>query len=110
MSTEAEEPIGWNVRSWSFDEARWVDGRLSRSIREYRNRHGVRRYLVATERHQPLRDVEKRAGMYCAAIANRARILNYTEDDQTLRVPRWAPLPANTQGLPASPVEDLPLS
>ena len=94
LSDEAEEPIGWDVRSWSFDEARWMDGRLSRSLREYRNRHGVRRYLVATERRKSLREVEKRAGMYCAALADKTRLMNYTEDDQTLRVPWWAPLPA----------------
>ena len=94
VSKEAEEPIGWNVRSWSFDEAQWVEGRLKRSLREYRNRHGVRRYLVDTERRKPLREVEKRAGMYCAALAGMTRLMNYFEDDQTLRVPRWAPLPA----------------
>lgn len=93
LSDEAEEPIGWSVRSWSFDEARWLEGRLSRSLREYSNRHGVRRYMVATERRQPLREVEKRAGMYCAALADKKRLIDYTEDDQALRVPWWAPLP-----------------
>ena len=93
LSAEAEEPIGWDVRSWSFDDARWVEGRLSQSLREYKNRHGARRYLVATGRGEALLEVEKRAGMYCAAIASRARILDYNEEDQTLRAPRWAPLP-----------------
>ena len=91
---EADEPIGWNVRSWSLDEARWVEGRLSRSLREYTNRHGVRRHLVDTGRRRPLLAVERRAGMYCAALASRTRLVNYASDERTLRVPRWAPLPA----------------
>ena len=93
-SKEAEEPIGWDVRSWSFDEARWVGGRLNRSLREYRNRHGVRRYLLNTERGKPLREVEKRMGIYCMARARNQRLISYSAADQTLRMPRWAPLPA----------------
>lgn len=93
-SKEADEPIGWKVRSWSFDEAQWMDGRLNRSLREYSNRHGVRRYLVDVGRRKPLREVEKRTGIYCAALARKIRLMNYREDDQTLRVPWWAPLPA----------------
>ena len=94
VSKEAEEPIGWNVRSWSFAEAQWVEGRLNRSLREYTNRHGVRRYLVDIERRKPLREVEKRAGMYCAALAGKTRLMSYSEEEQTLGVPWWAPLPA----------------
>lgn len=94
LSKEAEEPIGWDVRSWSFDKSQWVEGRLSPSLREYRNRHGVRRYLVDTGRREPLREVERRMGIYCAALAANLRLMQYSEDDQTLRVPWWAPLPA----------------
>ena len=91
---EVDEPIGWDVRSWSLDEAGWVDGRLSRSLREYTNRHGARRHLVDTGRRRPLLEVDRRVGMYCAALVGRKRLVNYSEAEQSLRVPWWAPLPA----------------
>ena len=94
VSTEADEPIGWNVRSWSFAAAQWVEGRLHRSLCEYSNRHGVHRYFVDTGRRKPLREFERRAGMYYAAQSARIRLINYSQDHQTLQVPRWAPLPS----------------
>lgn len=93
VSTEAEEPIGWHVRSWSFAHVQWVDGRLHHSLREYSNRYGGRRYLVHTGRRKPLREMDRRAGMYCAALAARKRLIKFSEECQTLLVPRWAPLP-----------------
>ena len=93
ISSEVDEPIGWDVRSWSFEEACWVEKRLYRTLREYKNRHGVRQYLVDTGPRHLLRAVEKSAGMYCAALARKARLMHYSEDNQTLRVPWWAPLP-----------------
>ena len=90
---EADEPIGWNVRSWSFAHAQWVARRLHRSLREYSNRHGARRYFVDTGRRKPLHEVERRAGMYYAARTTRIRLITYSHSDRTLQVPRWAPLP-----------------
>jgi hypothetical protein len=89
----AQEPINWSVRSWSFEDARWVDERLARTVREYSNRHGVRRYLVDLGK-AGLREVEKRASVYCAAFCKGARIVRYSCEDRRLQVPRWAPLPA----------------
>ena len=104
-----EEPINWDVISWSFREARWVAGRGDRTIREYSNRHGMRRYLLNVDRDDSLREVEKHTGMYCAALIRRERIVNYSHTEQTLRVPVWAPLPAEharaaclARGVPAS--------
>ena len=104
-----EEPINWSVRSWSFRNARWVLDHEDRTIREYANRHGRQRYLVSTDRRQSLREVERRAGMYCAALVRREHIVKYCNMDRALRVPRWAPLPAEharaaclSGGLPGS--------
>ena len=104
-----EEPINWAVSSWSFREARWVPGRGDRTLREYSNRHGMRRYLLNFDRSDSLREVEKRTGMYCAALIRRERIVKYSHREQTLRVPIWAPLPAEharaaclARGVPAS--------
>ena len=88
-------PRNWDVRSWSFRDARWVDGRLHRTVREYANRYGVRRYLLKREPRAPLVEVEKRAGMYCAALFANAPIVQYSRHEQSLRVPLWAPLPAD---------------
>ena len=89
-----EEPINWAVNSWSFRESRWVPGRGHRTLREYSNRHGMRRYLLNLDRSDSLREVEKRTGMYCAALIRREHIVKYLYREQTLRVPIWAPLPA----------------
>ena len=104
-----EEPINWAVSSWSFREARWVPGRGDRTLREYSNRHGMRRYLLSVDRGDSLREVEKRTGIYCAALMRKERIVNYSHRDHTLRVPIWAPLPAEharaaclARGAPAS--------
>lgn len=88
----AQEPINWSVRSWSFQSERWVSERLDRSVREYTNRHGVRRYLVHTGK-RGLREIEKRTSVYCAAFVRGARIARYSHKDRRLNVPRWAPLP-----------------
>ena len=88
----AVEPINWAVRSWSFHDAQWVPERLNRTVREYSNRHGVRRYLLGLGRHG-FREIEKRAAIYCAALVRRERIVNYSYGDRALRVPFWAPLP-----------------
>lgn len=92
-SQPAEEPINWPVRSWSFQHKKWVNKRLERTVREYSNRHGVRRYLVHTGK-TGLREIEKRASIYCAAFTRGVRIVTYSHDERQLRVPRWAPLPA----------------
>ena len=104
-----EEPINWAVNSWSFRETRWVPGRVDRTLREYSNRHGMRRYLLNVDRDGSLREIEKRTGMYCAALVRKERIVNYSHRDRTLRVPAWAPLPAEharaaclARGVPAS--------
>ena len=89
-----EEPINWAVTSWSFRETRWVPGRGDRTLREYSNRHGMRRYLLNVNRDGSLREIEKRTGMYCAALMRKERIVNYSQGERTLRVPVWAPLPA----------------
>lgn len=88
----AMEPINWSVRSWSFQEEKWVNGKLERTVREYSNRHGVRRYLVHTGK-AGLREIEKRTSIYCAALVRVARFVRYSYDDSSLHVPRWAPLP-----------------
>ncbi len=88
----AEEPINWSVRSWSFQDEKWVNERLERTVREYSNRYGVRRYMVHAGR-SGLREIEKRASLYCAAHMRGARIIHYSHEDGSLRVPRWAPLP-----------------
>jgi hypothetical protein len=62
------------------------------TVREYSNRHGVRRYVVDVGR-AGLREVEKRASVYCAALSRGVRIVRYSYEDRHLRVPRWAPLP-----------------
>ena len=104
-----EEPINWAVSSWSFGETRWVEGRGERTLREYSNRHRMRRYLLNVNRDDLLREVEKRTGMYCAALVRKKRIVNYSHRDHALRVPVWAPLPAEharaaclAGGVPAS--------
>lgn len=89
----AQEPINWSVRSWSFQDARWVDEKLARTVREYSNRHGVRRYFVDVGK-TGLREIEKRTSVYCAAFCRGVRIVRYSYEDRRLRVPRWAPLPA----------------
>ena len=89
-----EEPVNWAVNSWSFREARWVPERGDRTIREYRNRHGKRRYLLNFDRNNSLREIERRTGMYCAALIRRERIVKYSHGEHALRVPVWAPLPA----------------
>ena len=87
------EPINWEVRSWSFGETRWVSGKLTDTLREYSNRHGATRYLHAIGGRE-LREIEKRAGIYCAALLRRARIVRYSAPERLLHVPLWAPLPA----------------
>lgn len=89
----ATEPINWAVRSWSFKDAKWVPERLDRTVREYNNRHGVRRYLVGLGRRQGYREIEKRASIYCAALLRSERIVRYSCRDRSLCVPLWAPLP-----------------
>lgn len=88
----AQEPINWTVRSWSFQDERWANERLERTVREYSNRHGVRRYLVDVGK-AGLREIEKRASIYCAAFVRGVRIVRYSHHERRLRVPRWAPLP-----------------
>ncbi|MGO9930428.1 MAG: hypothetical protein ACLPV8_01220 [Steroidobacteraceae bacterium] len=89
----AQEPINWSVRSWSFQDESWVNERLKRTVREYSNRHGVNRYFVHAGR-SGLREIEKRASVYGAALLRGARIAHYSHENRSLRVPRWAPLPA----------------
>jgi hypothetical protein len=91
-SQPAQEPINWSVRSWSFQDERWVDDRLDRTVREYSNRHGVRRYLFHAGK-AGLLEIEKRVSVYCAALVRGARIVHFSNEDKRLRVPRWAPLP-----------------
>lgn len=88
----AQEPINWSVRSWSFHDNRWINERLDRTVREYSNRHGVRRYFIHSGK-SGLREIEKRASMYCAAYLRGARIVTYSHGDRRLRVPLWAPMP-----------------
>ena len=104
-----DEPINWTVRSWSFRGAQWVPEREDRTIREYTNRHGRRRYLLSSDRGRSLREVELRPGIYCAARLRRAQIAKYDNIEGALRVPVWAPLPAEqaraaclSGGLPCS--------
>ncbi|HXG98431.1 MAG TPA: hypothetical protein VNJ06_15110 [Gemmatimonadales bacterium] len=92
MGQPAQEPINWSVRSWCFQHERWVHERLERTVREYRNRYDVRRYLVHVGR-TGLREIEKRASIYCAAFVRHARIVRFSQEGRCLRVPRWAPLP-----------------
>ena len=104
-----EEPINWSVRSWSFRDAQWVAERDDRTLREYTNRHGRRRYLVGTDRGPSLREVERRSGMYCAAFLRGVQIAKYDNKEDAFRVPVWAPLPPAharagclSRGLPGS--------
>jgi hypothetical protein len=87
-----DELINWSVRSWSFKDENWVNERLERTVREYSNRHGVRRYFVHAGK-PGLREIEKRASVYCAALVVGARVVHYSHHDRILRIPRWAPLP-----------------
>lgn len=88
----AQEPLNWSVRSWSFQDERWLNERLDRTVREYSNRHGVRRYLVQAGK-MGLREIEKRASIYCAAFVRGARMVTYSHHERRMRVPLWAPLP-----------------
>lgn len=88
----ALEPVNWLVRSWSFQQKRWVAAKLDRTVREYSNRYGVRRHFVHLGR-AGLREVEKRSSFYCAALLRNARVVRYCHEDRSLHVPRWAPLP-----------------
>lgn len=90
---EVAEPVNWSVRSWCFRVADWVPERRDRTVREYTNRYGVRRYLVGGGRRRPLREVEKRSAIYCAAMLQSRRLAAYSYDTLQLRVPLWAPLP-----------------
>jgi len=90
---EASEPVNWSVRSWCFRMADWVPERRDRTVREYTNRYGIRRYLVGGGRHRPLREVEKRSAIYCAAMLQNQRIASYSYDTRELHVPVWAPPP-----------------
>ncbi|WP_434425944.1 hypothetical protein [Nannocystis pusilla] len=87
-----QEPINWSVRSWSFQDEKWVNDKLKRTVREYSNRHGVRRYMVHAGK-LGLLEIEKRASFYCAAVVRGARIVRYSHKDKSLRAPLWAPLP-----------------
>ena len=87
-----QEPINWSVRSWSFHHAEWVGETLDRTVREYSNRHGVLRYFVHLGR-PGLREIEKRAAVYCAALVRGVRLVDYSSEERSLRIPRWAPLP-----------------
>jgi hypothetical protein len=91
-ATKTSEPVNWMVRSWSFDDRRWIPDRMNYTVREYANRHGIRRYLLSTGRFE-LREVERRASIYCAAFIRGDRFACYSCSDRCLRVPRWAPLP-----------------
>ena len=91
-ATKTAEPLNWAARSWSFDDGQWVPERLNNTVREYTNRHGVRRYLLSTGQSE-LREVERRASIYCAAFIRGNRFARYSCSDRCLRVPRWAPLP-----------------
>jgi hypothetical protein len=91
-SAPAVEPINWSVKSWSFQTEAWVVGKLDRTVREYKNRYEVRRYLVHLGR-LGLREIEKRAAVYCAASVRSTRLVRYSCEDRSLRVPLWAPLP-----------------
>lgn len=90
---EVAEPVNWSVRSWCFRVADWVPERRDRTVREYTNRYGVRRYLVGGGRRRPLREVEKRSAIYCAAMLRNQRLASYSYDTWELRVPVWAPPP-----------------
>lgn len=92
FAKEASEPINWMMQSWSFDDAQWVPKRLDRTVREYRNRYGVRRYLLSLGRHRLL-EIERRHAIYCAALVRGVRFVRYSHRDKALYVPRWAPLP-----------------
>jgi hypothetical protein len=87
-----EEPINWSVRSWSFQDEKWIAYKRVRTVLEYSNRHSVRRYFVHLGR-SGLREIEKRSSFYCAALLRNARIVRYSHHERSLRVPRWAPLP-----------------
>jgi hypothetical protein len=91
-SKPAQEPINWSVRSWSFEENRWVNDRLERTVREYRSRHGDMRYLLHAGK-PGLLDIDKRTSVYCAALVRGARIVRYCRQNKRLHVPTWAPLP-----------------
>lgn len=88
------EPIGWMARSWSFSRLDWIDGLIARTVREYRNRFGVNRYLVHTEADE-LREVDRRVALYCAASQRAKRIVKYRPSQRCLAVPVWAPLPSD---------------
>ncbi len=92
-AAEAAEPINWSVRSWCFRVADWVTERRERTVREYSNRYGVRRYLVAVGRRRALREIDKRSAIYCAALIQNEKIALYSHSTRALRVPHWAPLP-----------------
>ncbi|MFN7970779.1 MAG: hypothetical protein U0166_00255 [Acidobacteriota bacterium] len=86
------EPINWSVRSWSFEDRRWVSEPLERTVREYTPRHGDRRFMVHAGK-LGLREIAKRESMYCAAILQGARFARFSCAERRLRIPRWAPLP-----------------
>jgi hypothetical protein len=89
---EVPEPINWTVRSWSFADENWVADRLPRTVREYSNRYGARRYMLHLGR-SGLRELDKREATYGAALVSGIQLARYSRERGRLRVPRWAPLP-----------------
>jgi hypothetical protein len=106
-SKEAEEPINWNVHSWSFEERRWTTGRQDRTARQYENRHGVRRYFLASGRGRLL-EMERRHAVYAAALVSSRPLAHYHSIEERMFVPVHAPLPVEyaralclSRGVPA---------
>jgi hypothetical protein len=87
-----EEPINWSVRSWSFEQAEWVSDRLGSTVREYSNRHGIKRYVVVCGEAK-MRLLAKRESFYAAAFVAGVKCLRYDSNERKLMVPWWAPLP-----------------
>lgn len=88
----AQAPINWTLRSWSFHRRDWVCEKLEKTVREYSNRFGVRRYLVHAGR-TGLIELDKRLSIYGAAFLRRTRLSSYECKDRQLVIPWWAPLP-----------------
>jgi hypothetical protein len=89
---ETPLPVNWIVRSWSFDREAWVADAHPRTVREYTNRHGMRRYLCDLG-DKGWREMGRREAIYLSAWDRGRHIAHYSEDERVLRMPRWAPLP-----------------
>lgn len=85
-------PLNWEVRSFDFKSATWVDELLPNSACEFTPTYGRPKYFIHRKRGRLLR-ISKRESLYAAAMLNGIRLIEYDASDRRLKVPLFAPLP-----------------